>query len=345
MDATLRDTDPLVDDGLPQSACSALRLDLRAILVGSHRIGLSSRLLCQDAGVPPLHTLQRPQDVQAAIARLWREILSERPDPLTPLWIGAAVPFGFHPLLDHLGAADEPLPQALARICDDYRRVCPELQLQLGERELRLESTPGPPEQRKISLSYTTGVILSRLQAVLGAPLALERLELVAAEGSEHAQRLAAWLGASASFGYAHTRIVFRRASWEQRLHALGPALAQLRCGSADEPQPEADTLTKIRETLDAERTTIPPTLEHVAQKLGMTERTFQRRLHECGVTYRQLLAEQQRERATRLLAQRKLPISQVAFALGYSEQAAFARAFRRWTGQTPRTYRRNSVA
>lgn len=106
------------------------------------------------------------------------------------------------------------------------------------------------------------------------------------------------------------------------------------------------DPLAPIREALDSERSLAlaPPTLERVAHKLGMTERTFQRRLHQCGVTFRQLLAEQQRAWATHLLAQRKLAISEVAFALGYSEQAAFARAFRRWTGQTPRSYRRKSL-
>jgi AraC-like DNA-binding protein len=110
------------------------------------------------------------------------------------------------------------------------------------------------------------------------------------------------------------------------------------------QPQLDDDPLTSIRMALQGERTSGPPTLERIAHKLGMTERTFQRRLNQCGVTFRQLLAEQQRERATRLLAQRKLAISEVAFALGYSEQAAFARAFRRWTGQSPRSYRRNSL-
>ena len=110
--------------------------------------------------------------------------------------------------------------------------------------------------------------------------------------------------------------------------------------------QLDTGPLSGIRAALNAERgMAAKPRLERIAHRLGMTERTFQRRLNQSGVTFRQLLAEQLREQATRLLAQRTLPISQVAFALGYSEQAAFARAFRRWTGQSPRSYRRKSLA
>ena len=48
------------------------------------------------------------------------------------------------------------------------------------------------------------------------------------------------------------------------------------------------------------------------------------------------------RELAERYLAEPTLDLTDLAFLLGYSEQSAFQRAFKRWTGQTPGEYRRN---
>lgn len=77
-----------------------------------------------------------------------------------------------------------------------------------------------------------------------------------------------------------------------------------------------------------------------IARGLGMAERTLKRKLAEHGTSYSQLL---DRERQTRALAllRTAASIEEVAARLGYSDAANFTRAFRRWTGQTPRALRR----
>ena len=73
-----------------------------------------------------------------------------------------------------------------------------------------------------------------------------------------------------------------------------------------------------------------------VAASLGLHPRTLQRRLADEGTTFEQVKDEAHRALALRLLQETSLPGGQVAAILGYSEQAAFTRACKRWFGQTP---------
>jgi AraC-like DNA-binding protein len=77
-----------------------------------------------------------------------------------------------------------------------------------------------------------------------------------------------------------------------------------------------------------------------IARRLGASERTFARRLSSEGLTYSALLERLRCDLAQRYLADGDLSISQIAWMLGYREIGAFSRAFKRWTGRTPRDAR-----
>jgi AraC-like DNA-binding protein len=77
-----------------------------------------------------------------------------------------------------------------------------------------------------------------------------------------------------------------------------------------------------------------------VARRLGMHERTLGRRLQETGTTFQALLDETRQMLGEQLLHDTRLPVARVAAALGYRDPTVFTRAFRRWTGQTPRGFR-----
>jgi AraC-like DNA-binding protein len=81
-------------------------------------------------------------------------------------------------------------------------------------------------------------------------------------------------------------------------------------------------------------------TPESISRALAVSPRTLSRRLAEEGTSFRHLLDDVRRDFACALLQDRSSNIGDVAFFLQYSEPAAFHRAFRRWTGQTPRQYR-----
>lgn len=81
-------------------------------------------------------------------------------------------------------------------------------------------------------------------------------------------------------------------------------------------------------------------TVARCAKKLGTSVRTLQLRLGERGVKFSDLLEAQRIELAKASLRAGHASIDEVAALLGYSEQASFGRAFKRWTGVTPGAFR-----
>ncbi|MBA57331.1 MAG: hypothetical protein CMK89_23025 [Pseudomonadales bacterium] len=83
------------------------------------------------------------------------------------------------------------------------------------------------------------------------------------------------------------------------------------------------------------------PTLDQVARTLAMSRRTLHRRLHERGLVFKDLLQEIRLQLAKQYLAERRLTLVEIGLLLGYSEQSAFTRAFRQWSGTTPLQYQK----
>lgn len=77
-----------------------------------------------------------------------------------------------------------------------------------------------------------------------------------------------------------------------------------------------------------------------VAGRLAMTVRTLHRRLVQADTSFRKIRDELLRRRAEELLLERRVPIAEVSYLLGYAEPSNFHRAFRRWTGLTPAKWR-----
>jgi AraC-like DNA-binding protein len=77
-----------------------------------------------------------------------------------------------------------------------------------------------------------------------------------------------------------------------------------------------------------------------LAGEMGMSERTFHRRLEDIGITFADLVDRLRHELATRYIEDRSVSLGDVAFLLGYANQSSFSTAFRRWTGQAPRGVR-----
>ncbi len=82
------------------------------------------------------------------------------------------------------------------------------------------------------------------------------------------------------------------------------------------------------------------PRMGHLAKRLGASERTLRRKLEAAGRSFRELVEEVRRARAGQLLATSTLSVAEVALEVGFSDSPAFSRAFRRWTGESPRAYR-----
>jgi AraC-like DNA-binding protein len=83
--------------------------------------------------------------------------------------------------------------------------------------------------------------------------------------------------------------------------------------------------------------------LDIVAAKLGLTERTLQRKLKSDETSFLLLKEQCQRQLADRWLADQRYLLDDIATRLGFSERTAFSRAFKRWTGFSPSEYKKLS--
>ncbi|WP_396586326.1 AraC family transcriptional regulator [Bermanella sp. R86510] len=86
------------------------------------------------------------------------------------------------------------------------------------------------------------------------------------------------------------------------------------------------------------------PRKEMVSKRLGLTERTLQRKLQQFDSSYQQLLDEVREEQAKELLLNSELSIQDIALRLGFSEPRSFHRSFKSWSGLTPGAYRQTSL-
>ena len=105
---------------------------------------------------------------------------------------------------------------------------------------------------------------------------------------------------------------------------------------------PEAGDLEQaVRRAVAASARESEVSLERVASALHTSPRTLHRRLEALDLGFRELRDDTRRRLAEQHLADPGMGIAEVALLLGYSEQSAFTRAFRRWTGDTPRAFRK----
>ena len=81
--------------------------------------------------------------------------------------------------------------------------------------------------------------------------------------------------------------------------------------------------------------------MEAIAAKLEVSRRTLHRMLQAEGVTFERVLDDLRRKMALDYLTGKNVSVNETAYLVGFSEPAAFSRAFKRWTGHSPRTAKR----
>ena len=100
---------------------------------------------------------------------------------------------------------------------------------------------------------------------------------------------------------------------------------------------------TAIRQVVEGMLLDGVPKISSVAEAVGGSVRTLQRRLADIDTTFSDILEEAKMKSANRMVSQSDRTLNEIALDLGYSDQAHFTRAFRRWTGVSPGTFRRHN--
>lgn len=117
----------------------------------------------------------------------------------------------------------------------------------------------------------------------------------------------------------------------------LGGYLEQVKAASRTSIQDRVEDY--VRGSLSSRNCTI----ERCSGKLGISVRTLQSHLSDAGLNFSDILEKQRVDTAKAYLEQAQPSLDDVAAMLGYAEQSSFGRAFKRWTGSTPKSYRQTA--
>ncbi|RZN10352.1 AraC family transcriptional regulator [Bradyrhizobium genosp. SA-3] len=203
--------------------------------------------------------------------------------------------------------------------------------------------TDAPEELREFMHERALGSVTNLLHDLLHPSFPLERIESVL-------DRPVGWLGCEAVLGApvvfraSATRWVFRKGVGSMRLPMANSDLEltyRSWCNRLIEQGPgqERDLVAHVAEILLQSGQSLPSAAE-VAAKLAISERTLYRRLADAGTSLTSLIDDARHRKASELLSRSSIPIEELAHRLGFSEASSFSRAFRRWSGLSPRQFR-----
>ncbi len=283
----------------------------------------------------------------------WNDLYVEKLPPLSALFVGAATPFGQWEIVDFLAASYPTVGESFSRIGRHFALINPHVDFVVDPGHdgalPYLEFHHKRSEYDEFFDEYTAGIFLAHFRMLTRSELRLATAHSVRARPGDAAWRAEVehYLGCVPIYGARYTRLTFSRADWTRPLVGANPRLRAALEAHAAELQREASAAqgfgAKVRAAIAQLLREGEPRVGDIAQRLGMTPRTLQRRLQDEDLGFTALVDEARLDLARRYLADWSLSISEVSFALGYSEPSAFTRAFKRWSGSAPAEYRESS--
>lgn len=197
------------------------------------------------------------------------------------------------------------------------------------------------PGQRQAE-QFAVAMMIEAIRAVLGPRWMPDEVRLARAE-EPNRRRHETMLGMPVVCGGDSHAVIFPRALFAARPKTFRPAVI----GHEDDYEllrataPAADFAGSLRQTINALLLDGYPDINHTADAVGLSARTLQRRLADEGESYHHLVDTVRFDVGLRLLSDSETRLIDIAAELGYADQANFTRAFRRWTGMSPRAFRR----
>jgi len=279
----------------------------------------------------------------AACALFFQEALRQRPIPNFALRVAEQIPIGAYPLLDYLVMTSESVGEGFRRLARYLRLVGSRADLGLQEEAdpIVVRLAPCNPFNAEFTLSLAVLHFCRETNGGFGAtrlclrhepddPVDFERRLgcplRTACEADELAVSRAVW------------RLPLRRR--DSVLHGILRSQADALLGRLGGDERAA---AQVRRALAHGVARGETSLAEVARRLGSSPRSLQRRLRGEGTSYQEVLDEIRREAAESYLRESRLSCAEVGYLLGFSEPAAFTRAFKRWRSVTPLEWRRGA--
>jgi AraC-like DNA-binding protein len=215
-----------------------------------------------------------------------------------------------------------------------------EMTLQGGYCRVQASTRFFDPEVAVFYLEEAFASALAIVRHLSGQDLVIDRVELEYPR-PPHWQRYAEIFRCPVKFGAGHNLIQFATHWLELPLPTRDDYVAAEIAELLDSARWEQHGSSDLIETIQREvRKSLsrPPQLAELAQQLNLGERTLRRRIDEAGLSYHGIVDSVRRAKALALLSHRDSRLIDVASETGFSDVRNFRRAFKRWTGVTPRT-------
>jgi AraC-like DNA-binding protein len=277
------------------------------------------------------------------ILALWSAASEVSGDPAFGLHVGEKLRPGMFDVLEYLARSSHTLGEAAARAQRYVRLFDDVAELLLEEEDDRIALVPRLSHGHEMPVGVAECVIAAGLvfarqtTGVALEPLAVTFTRPAPADLAEH-ERV---FGVTPRFSAARNALSLSRAHFALPLVTADPHLSAILDRHAAEllrRLPPVDRLVdRVRSILAEELRGGDPSAERVAARLSMSPRTLRRKLDEQSASLSALLDELRRDLALRYLDEARLGLSEIAFELGFADERAFRRAFKRWTGRTPR--------
>jgi len=311
-------------------------------------LGADRDLVIHEAGLDKVD-FNNPESRVPAITmeRFWRSLMKHAPDPALGLRLGSSISVREWGIVGYTMAYSRSLGEALNRLCRYSHILNQGLALSLIAQDVRTTLVI----HSELAFDGLQHPVDIRPAAVLHSAREITGVEIIPVEVQfsyptpEDTSHHARYFGCPLSFGCDETALVFRRDDLMLSVSGADEELCKYLDRLADEMittlAQDSSFVNKVRHVIWTELSDGLPTLQHTAETLGISIRALQRRLSEEDTTFATVLRDLRREVAMGLIRHREIAVCEIAYLLGYSEPSTFHRAFRRWTGTSPREYRR----
>lgn len=314
---------------------------VRAMLDALARLGHDVPSLVSGAGVRPAELGDPDARVScAAVGALFALAQQRRPTPDLDLRLAAETPLGAFPLLDYLIVTS-------SSVGDGMRRFARYAQLTGAPVRLEIHDEEAPIRVVIDATPYTVYLSVLHLRREALGTLGPEYVSL--RELPDDRPAVEAELGCSVRGGATWSGLALSREAWALPMRRRDPVLQGLLERHAADILARlptgTDVVAELRRVLAKRTARGDARVASVARDLGTSARSLQRRLATAGVSYQQLVEQARCDAAERHLAETALSIAEVSWLVGYSEPSAFHRAFKRWRGVSPRSFREQKRA
>ncbi len=306
-----------------------------AVLQGT---GLSATLL-DDAGA------RVPLDV---VDRFISRAMELTEDPGLGVTLAMDAPAGAHTLIYHLVLACSSMRQAITSVQRIASQVVEHVELRLVEEgdvaRFVYRSAISLGDTSRFAADFTITFAQRLAKSFHRSPK--DRPQHVAFRHARpsYASRYAEFFDCPVHFNALHSELVFRREFLDME-HYLGnetlkQSIEETASKMLSSRTQDERTSERIRLFLRFEGDLDTVSADSIARKLALSERSLRRKLQSEGVSLTQLVDSVRREIACEELSRPEACIESTAQRVGFTDRAAFYRAFKRWTGETPLAYR-----